>query len=144
VVLHDDHTTSLIFGNELLSVLISGLLVVMGQHLLMGLVEDRYNPAFSDSHGKVAVRHGKRVVTRLRYYHLSLSLQHTRGSSLPETLGTSAYKPLGLAKSGFVSSVASRSTIPFLPSFDSWAVLMANSLPASLIGFSAVTARDDL
>jgi hypothetical protein len=89
-------------------------------HLLVGLVVDGDDSAFSDGHGDITISHGKGVVAGLGHCNISLG-PIVQKADIPVTLGTSAYKPLGEARIGLESSVASRSTMPFFPSFESWA-----------------------
>ena len=88
--------------------------------ILVRLVVYRYDPSLSDGHGDIAIGHGKGIVARLRDYGVSGGCKWG-DADIPVTLGTSAYRPLGLAIKGLLSSVASSNTIPFFPSFDSWA-----------------------
>lgn len=86
----------------------------------MCLVVYRDDPAFSDGHGDITISHRKGVVARLRDCSISFGFVFQEADILV-TLGTSAYNPFGEAKIGLDSSVASRSTMPFFPSFDNWA-----------------------
>jgi hypothetical protein len=65
VIFHDDHTSRLSFGNEFFPALSACASCTLELHLLVSLVVDGDDPAFSDSHGDITISHGKGVVASL-------------------------------------------------------------------------------